>query len=54
MFRIQYRITRDSYYSFMWAIESRRWWWPFWIEQVGMLNTKDEAISVINDLRTIR
>lgn len=45
------RVSRDWFYPSMWAVQTRRWWWPFWIEEIGMLKTYDEALAMIEILR---
>lgn len=55
MFATKYRIARDSCFSFRWAVQAKRWWWPFWVEVgAGLLETKEDALDLINELRTIR
>jgi hypothetical protein len=54
MFKTQYRVNRDWCYTFMWAVEVKRWWWPFWSEERGLLPTKEAALALIEELRTIR
>jgi hypothetical protein len=35
MFARRYRIVNDNYLGF--EVQSRRWWWPFWIECHGSI-----------------
>lgn len=54
-FSTKYRVARDSIYPRFWAVQAKRWWWPFWVEVGnGMLKSKQEAIDLIEELKTIR
>lgn len=51
MMKPKYRISRDSVYSGdRWAVQSRRWWWPFWVEEIGLLGSRKEAAEMIEIL----
>lgn len=54
-FAPKYRIARDNWFPRYWAVQQWRWWWPFWIEVGnGMLESKEEALDFISELRTVR
>jgi hypothetical protein len=46
-----YRVSRDSVYTQLWAVQCWRWWWPFWTEEFGMLNSPSKAEAMIDILR---
>lgn len=50
-FATKYRISRDKVFTYRWAVQSKRWWWPFWIEEIGLLVTKSEAEDMIPILK---
>lgn len=41
----KYRINRDRFYTNMWAVE-RKTWWGKWVEDRGILRTKQDAIEL--------
>jgi len=46
-----YRVGRDCFYSRFWAVQCWRWWFPFWTEEIGMLNSQEEALAMIDIMR---
>ena len=44
---MKYRVSRNSTLQRFWAVQSKRWWWPFWIEEIGLLNSKEEALEMV-------
>ena len=51
-FATRYRVNRDWFDSRFWMLEKRVWFWPFWIEAAGLFSTREEAVSMIEILRT--
>lgn len=47
MFKRRYRVGRDWCFTFMWAVQTWVWYWPFWAEHTGMLKTQEEARELI-------
>jgi len=50
MMKTQYRISRWKLNNSLWAVQSRRWWWPFWIEEIGLLRSREDAAEMIGIL----
>lgn len=45
-FRTRYRVNRDWFMgTTYWMVQKRIWWWPFWIEERGLL-PKEQAIEL--------
>lgn len=39
--KTQYRVVRDEWSGY--AVQERRWWWPFWVEGVSNTHGSIEA-----------
>lgn len=48
MFKTKYRVNRDWFDSRRWALEKKYWFWPFWMEVRGLMNSRQEAIDLID------
>jgi hypothetical protein len=49
---MKYRIARDKIFSSYWAVQIKRWWWPFWVEYGnGLLNSPEDAEELIEYLK---
>ena len=46
-----YRVSRDKWMPMHWSVQCWRWWWPFWTEEIGLLNTYAEAVEMVDILR---
>lgn len=46
----KYRVNRDWFYAKLWSVE-RKSWWRGWVEERGMLATKEEALELIELLK---
>lgn len=49
----KYRISRDRAVPWRWAVQVKKWWWPFWTEEVGLLSSRNEALTLIEVLKKI-
>mgnify|MGYP005754810359 CR=1 FL=1 len=44
----KYRVNRDWYFSATkWQVQVWRIWWPFWVEERGLLRSKEDAVELI-------
>jgi len=52
MFKTKYRVSVDSFWSHLYAVQIKRWYFPFWIEyKNGCLPSKEKALHIIELLK---
>ena len=47
----KYRVNRDGFCSYYWQVQVWRLWWPFWVEERGLLGSKEEALDLVKMLK---
>lgn len=49
----KYRVNKDwAYPGTHWSVEVKIWWWPFWVEERGMLCSQEDAEHLKNLLES--
>jgi hypothetical protein len=54
-FNTRYRVNKDTgWFINYWAVEKWNWYFPIWVRFRGGLKGKQDAIELIEQLRTMR
>lgn len=52
IFKTKYRVTRSWQWSaYYWQVDKKVWFWPFWVGYRSNLNSKQQALELIETLR---